>query len=134
MWYFNMKVLFMNILLSNSPNLIENDHNFCFLTIKYQLSNTSNATSVLKKCRETENSHTLGSPWFDKRTWYISFSFAVMMPKPSINSFRRVFRKSSCLFLARSLFAEISSNSATLSKYTASLRLNSSVNWKQKLK
>ena len=32
-----------------------------FLTIKYQLSNTL-SPFVLKKCREAENSHTLGKP------------------------------------------------------------------------
>ena len=55
-----MKVLFTFLYLS-SLNLIENDHISCFLTIKYQLA-TLWATSVLKKCREAENSHTLGKP------------------------------------------------------------------------
>ena len=36
---FIMKVLFTFLYLS-SPNLIENDYFSCFLTLKYQLSNT----------------------------------------------------------------------------------------------
>ena len=55
---FIMKVLF-TLLYVNLTNLKENDHNFVFLSIKYQLSNT-----LSQFCRETENSLTVDEPCF----------------------------------------------------------------------
>ena len=58
-----MKVLFTFLkILHSSPNLIENDHILCLLTIKYQLSNTLSHVD-LKKSRKAEYSRTLFFEW-----------------------------------------------------------------------
>ena len=48
-WPFFVKVLF-TLFYINSSNLIENDHNFVFLTVKYQLKNT-HAWNILSQVK-----------------------------------------------------------------------------------
>ena len=47
----------------NSSNLIENDHNFVFFDCKVPTQQHFESRLFLKKCRETEKTHSLAEPW-----------------------------------------------------------------------
>ena len=60
----------------DSSNLIENDHNFVFLTIKYQLSNTLSHVCFEKMPRNWENAHRCRALTLPKNSFFFYLFFA----------------------------------------------------------